>query len=118
MLILCGELLTILAELGAIKIEQLGWPWQVTIILMAFVYFISGCCLLPAYSLSERVFRSTWTTAVLTIGCVLLLEPITILLLFSESPNLSSLAGFAFGILGLSFCLFESEDVQGKSHAL
>jgi len=107
-LIIVGELLTILAELGAIKMEELGFGFWLPVVLMTGLYCLSGCCLLPAYALSERVFHSTWTTAALTIGAVLILEPLIIMLFFSEAPSLSSLIGFIFGVLGLGNSLYNT----------
>jgi hypothetical protein len=103
-LIVFGELFAIVSELGAIKLSGVVERSQ-AVAAMSAVYVLSGACLLPAYAMSRRVFRSAWTTAAVTIGAVLILEPVFIFAMFAEWPSQASATGFAFGVLGLFISL-------------
>ena len=63
--------------------------------------FLAGALVLTGYYLSYLSFRNIWVVTVISIGAILIIEPLLIMLLFDEMPTLGAWVGLVFAVLGI-----------------
>jgi len=88
-----GEALCIYSELLVAK--GAGWLWTF------FLITLAGIPLLMGYKYGYQCFSSMWPVLVLSIGSILIVEPILIASMFKQIPTWGSIAGFLCGALGM-----------------
>ncbi|MDA9481427.1 hypothetical protein XI07_05290 [Bradyrhizobium sp. CCBAU 11445] len=104
--IFLGEALTIFAELRASR--QFGksggdlamlWP-------MFLLISLGGILLVFGYALGYMHLKNIWIIVAISVGAILVVEPILTLLLFGDVPTVGSLVGLMLGTLGTLTALF------------
>ncbi|MGY3238077.1 hypothetical protein ACVWZ4_001265 [Bradyrhizobium sp. USDA 4472] len=104
--IFLGEALSILAELIASR--QFGktgghmamlWP-------MFLLASFAGILLVFGYALGYMHLKNIWIIVAISVGAILVLEPILTLLLFRDVPTVGSLIGLLLGAFGALAAIF------------
>lgn len=105
--LLTGEAFGIGAEILGARMYGVGnQSFLKTFFWMAPIFFVGMLFLLSGYMLGYRVFKNIWVVSAISIGSILVIEPIINILLFHQPPTRGSLLGFAFGIAGIVASLF------------
>ncbi|MBH5371116.1 hypothetical protein [Bradyrhizobium glycinis] len=104
--IFLGEALSILAELLASR--QLGKAGGDPAMLLPMVLLISfgGILLIFGYALGYMHLKNIWIVVAISVGAILVVEPILVLLLFRDVPTAGSLIGLMLGALGTLAAIF------------
>ncbi|KYK44216.1 hypothetical protein A1D31_37365 [Bradyrhizobium liaoningense] len=104
--IFLGEALSILAELIASRqFRKAGgdlamlWP-------MFLLVSLGGILLVCGYALSYMQLKNIWIIVAISVGAILVVEPILTLLLFRDVPTAGSLIGLMLGALGTLAAIF------------
>ena len=102
-----GEALSIGAELVASKkvIAQPGEFYSI-FFWMLIPIVLGGALLVAGYMLGYLYIKNIWIIAAVSVGSILVLEPILIALLFREAPTVGAVIGLILGALGIIFALF------------
>ncbi|MES2203069.1 MAG: hypothetical protein V4474_01975 [Patescibacteria group bacterium] len=101
-LIFAGEALSIGAELVASKRVAAAPSEHVAIFLMMFIPIVVGGALLVAgYMLGYLYVRNIWIIAAVSIGSILVVEPMLAWLLFREIPTTGAAIGLVLGVVGV-----------------
>lgn len=105
--ILIGETVAIFAELRGAKIYAASsggfWPvfWP------SFVVMLLGTALLVAgYMLALKHVGNVWVVTAISLGSILIIEPVLNLLYMGQAPTLGAGIGFTLGVLGILSALF------------
>ncbi|WP_245285123.1 hypothetical protein [Bradyrhizobium sp. WSM3983] len=67
---------------------------------MFLLVSVGGILLVCGYALGYMYLKSIWIIAAISVGAILVMEPILALLLFRDVPTAGSLIGLVFGALG------------------
>lgn len=101
-----GEVLSIFAELIASR--QFGkagsdlamlWP-------MFLLACLGGILLVFGYALGYMHLKNIWIIVAISVGAILVVEPILTVLLFRDVPTAGSLIGLVLGTLGVLAAIF------------
>ncbi len=99
LLLLCGEAVSIGAELVASKRVVAHTGDYLSIFLWATLAIVIGGALLVAgYMLGYVYVKNIWVIAAVSVGSILIVEPILILILFREVPTTGALIGLVLGM--------------------
>ncbi len=104
LLIVLGEAIAIYAEMFiARRYEASGiralWP--------AFLFItVAGILLVLGYLYGYRAFKNIWIVAVISIGAILVIEPLLAWSMFHEIPTKGSVMGLILGFAGIASALF------------
>ncbi|MES5486071.1 hypothetical protein QMZ05_25230 [Bradyrhizobium sp. INPA03-11B] len=104
--IFLGETLSIIAELLASK--QLGKAdgYLTTLLTMFLLITFGGVLLVCGYALCYMHLKNIWIIIAISVGAILVVEPLLTLLLFRDAPTAGSLIGLALGALGTLAAIF------------
>ena len=100
-LILAGETLSIAGEFIASRTQ----PQALELTLHSYIVplgliTLGGLALLVGYVLGYHVLRNIWIISAVSIGSILIVEPILALLMFDQLPTHGAAIGFALGVIG------------------
>ncbi|WFU54847.1 hypothetical protein QA639_35640 [Bradyrhizobium pachyrhizi] len=98
--IFLGEALSIIAELVASKQFEKAGANLTTLLPMFLLIMIGGVLLVYGYALGYMHLKNIWIIVAISVGAILVVEPILALLLFREVPTIGSLIGLALGAPG------------------
>ncbi|MCC8938337.1 hypothetical protein H8A97_25070 [Bradyrhizobium sp. Arg62] len=98
--IFLGEALSVIAELIASRqFRKTGG--DLTMLLPMFLLIsLDGVLLVCGYALGYMHLKNIWIIIAISVGAILVVEPILTLLLFRDVPTAGSLIGLALGALG------------------
>ncbi|WP_439360267.1 hypothetical protein [Bradyrhizobium sp. DASA03007] len=104
--IFLGEALSIFAELIASR--QFGKAGGDLAMLLPMFLLISfgGILLVFGYALGYMHLKNIWIIVAISVGAILVVEPMLTLLLFREVPTTGSLIGLMFGAIGTLAAIF------------
>lgn len=107
LLVFFGEAFSIGAELIASKRVAAQPGDYFSIFLLMFVpIIIGGALLVGGYMLGYIYVKNIWIIAAVSVGSILIVEPLMILALFHEMPTAGALTGLILGAFGILFALF------------
>ena len=107
LLVFLGETLSILAELVASKRVAADSSNYLTVFFWPFVLIVVGGAMLVAgYMLGYLHLKNIWIIAALSVGSILIVEPILAFVLFRQAPTLGAAIGLILGALGTLSALF------------
>ncbi|MGY3621625.1 hypothetical protein [Bradyrhizobium sp. USDA 10063] len=95
-----GEALSIIAELIASKQFGKAGGDLTTLLPMCLLISFAGILLVFGYALGYMHLENIWIIIAISVGAILVVEPVLTLLLFRDVPTAGSLIGLAFGALG------------------
>ncbi len=106
-LLFVGEILPISAEVWAAKITSVlhltfleAYPKTV------FVHILGSFFLIAGYIIGYKAFQNIWVVNVITIGAILIIEPVATWLITQQFPTTGALAGLALGFAGMIAATF------------
>src|SRR3989338_3422614 len=102
-LIFLGEGLAIYSEIVAAKNIN---TFAATFWKMSGVMTLAGLLLIAGYMFGLKYLNNIWIVGVVSIGGIIIMEPVITYLLFQEFPSRGALIGLVLGILGLLSALF------------
>ncbi|MFB9264626.1 hypothetical protein ACFFWD_15850 [Bradyrhizobium erythrophlei] len=108
--IFSGEALSVIAELIASK--KFGKasghqaPLLPTLLPMFLLIATGGILLVYGYALAYMHLKNIWIIVAMSVGSILVVEPILTFLLFRDVPTTGSLIGLAFGAIGTLAAIF------------
>ena len=101
-----GEAIAIYQEMVAARAAKAGsLSFGVGAWLFAWM-MVSGVMLLAGYYLGYLSFKNIWVVTVISIGSILIAEPLLILAFFRESPTLGAWIGLILAVLGIAATIF------------
>ncbi len=107
LLIFLGEILAIGAEIVAAKYNALSDGKFSSIFFKALpVFFLASILLLTGYMLGLRAFKNIWIVSAVSIGSIIISEPIINYLVTHQLPTTGALIGLVLGVLGIISALF------------
>jgi hypothetical protein len=107
LLVFSGEALSIAAELVASKRVAADGANYISIFIWMFVCIaFGGAFLISGYMLGYLHLKNIWIIAAISIGSILIVEPILAFLLFRQLPTMGATIGLLFGILGTLAAIF------------
>jgi len=97
LLVFLGEILAIYAETFVIKhkIFSVGF-WS-----MIFLMCVGGVFLVFGYVFGYRAFHNLWYVTAISIGTLLIVEPLLLRYLLGQIPTTGSLVSFTLGVFGI-----------------
>ncbi len=102
-----GEAAGICAEMmGAKAYAQSGTTFISAFLPTLPLILLSACMLVVAYTLGLRAFSNIWAVTAISVGSILIVEPLFNLFYIGQTPTLGSALGFAFGAAGILSSLF------------
>lgn len=97
-----GEAIGIWAEMmGARAYAQSGSTFTGSLLPTVLPILASAAMLITAYTLGLKAFNNIWAVSAISIGSILVVEPLFNLFYIGEMPTLGSGLGFAFGVAGI-----------------
>lgn len=78
---------------------------QIFIKFFIFIVVASGL-LVAGYMLGFRVFKNIWIVSVISITCILIMEPILAWTIFHQTPTKGAIIGLVLGAMGFVSALF------------
>ena len=100
-----GEVLIIGAEMWAAKYFDANRPWHVVV--PAILVSIFGILFLVyGYTFGYQAFKNIWIVTALSIGGILVVEPIVAWSLFREMPTTGATIALALGVIGIGTSVF------------
>lgn len=103
-LIFLGETLSIYAEMIGARTLTNSF-WQVFFKMFIIITF-AGAMLIVGYMLGFQAFKNIWIVSVISIGAILIVEPILAYTIFQQLPTTGALIGFILGIIGIICATF------------
>ena len=107
LLVFIGETLSMASELIA---SQLAAKYHANYPASFFQMFIlialGGALLVAGYMIGYFHLRNIWIITAISIGSILIVEPLLALLLFRQLPTFGAAVGLTFGLLGTLAALF------------
>jgi len=99
--IFLGEALSILAELIASRqFGKTGGDWAMLLPMFVLISF-GGILLVFGYALSYMYLKNIWIIVAISVGAILVAEPVLTVLLFTDVPTTGSLIGLVLGAFGV-----------------
>jgi uncharacterized membrane protein len=100
--IFIGEFLAIYTEMGAARAAKTaGVAWWAGAAFFLWMT-LAGALLLAGYFLSYLSLRNMWVVMVISIGAILIVEPLLIMLIFKEAPTVGAWVGLGLAVLGIA----------------
>ncbi len=100
--IFIGEVFSIGAQLAASKRVVHGaegasaYLWW-----MYLIGALGGVLIVAGYVYAYMYFKNIWIVTAISIGSIVLFEPLLALILFKEVPTMGALIGIVLGVLGI-----------------
>lgn len=95
-----GEMFILGSEMWASKFFNPAKPWAV--IMPAILVSIIGVCfLIYGYTFGYQAFKNIWIVTAISIGGILVVEPIVAWLLFREMPTTGAFIALVLGVIGI-----------------
>jgi hypothetical protein len=104
-LIVIGEILAIYAELFAAHQLQTKNSQQIFWTSFA-IMTLAGAALLGGYMLGYKSFDNIWIVVAVSIGSILIVEPIVAYAMFKEIPTKGAIIGLVLGVAGTFTSMF------------
>ncbi|MCP3392154.1 hypothetical protein NLM27_25555 [Bradyrhizobium sp. CCGB12] len=101
-----GETLSIIAELIASKQFGKAGGDLATLLPMFLLISFGGVLLVFGYALGYMHLENIWIIIAISVGAILVVEPVLTLLLFRDVPTAGSLIGLTLGVLGTIAAVF------------
>lgn len=102
LLVLIGETLSIGAELVASRRFAAHSEEYVSIFLPMFILItIGGAFLVAGYMFGYVHLKNIWIIAAISVGSILIVEPLLMILLFKQLPTTGAFIGLVLGFAGL-----------------
>ncbi|MGY4568000.1 MULTISPECIES: hypothetical protein [Bradyrhizobium] len=101
-----GEALSIIAELIASKQFGKAGGDLATLLPMFLLISFGGVLLVVGYALGYMHLENIWIIIAISVGAILVVEPVLTLLLFRDVPTAGSLIGLTLGVLGTLAAVF------------
>lgn len=99
-----GEALCIYSEMLIAKYHEPRWShWAWTF----FLITLAGIPLLLGYHYGYKAFGNMWAVMVVSVTSILLVEPMTIWLMFREVPSGLTIVSMTLGAAGLAVAMYE-----------
>jgi len=106
-LIFFGEAFSILAQLMASKKIEPGFAGQQGFLIWMFIAgAVGGVLLVAGYILGYSKFQNIWVVTAISIGSIVIFEPILAMLLFRQIPTFGSGVGLILGVLAIIAAVF------------
>jgi hypothetical protein len=107
LLVFFGEVFSIGAELIASKRFAAGVGSYLSVFLPMFLLItVGGGLLVGGYMLGYTHLKNIWIITALSVGSILIVEPIMAFLMFQQLPTLGAGIGLCLGALGILAALF------------
>ena len=107
LLILVGEAFTIVAELIASKRVAADTAHYASIFGLMFLLFtLGGALIVAGYMLGYLHFKNIWIITALSLGTILVVEPLLAYLVFHQLPTTGAVIGLVLGVSGIFSSLF------------
>lgn len=104
--IFVGEAFSIIAELVASKRFAEAGSHLSSLLPMFLLITLGGALLVGGYVLGYAHLKNIWIIVAISVGSILVVEPILTFLLFHEVPTTGSIIGLIFGALGTLAAIF------------
>jgi hypothetical protein len=104
-LIAIGEILAIYAELYSahqMQIKNTQQGFLISFIIMT----IAGAALLSGYMIGYKAFDNIWIVVAVSVGSILIVEPIVAYTMFKEMPTKGAIIGLVLGMAGTLTSIF------------
>lgn len=102
LLIFAGEVFSIGAQLLASKRVVNGTEGAgVFLMWMLVLGAIGGVSIVAGYILGYLHFKNIWVVTAISIGSIVVFEPILALILFKQVPTMGAAIGIVLGVLGI-----------------
>ncbi|MDR3571542.1 MAG: hypothetical protein P4L81_05100 [Candidatus Pacebacteria bacterium] len=98
-LVFAGETFSIIAELLASKNMEAGAAfafWTMFILIAA-----AGGCLVGGYMLGYEQLKNIWIVTAISVGSIVIVEPIITYLVFHQFPTAGATIGLGLGFAGI-----------------
>ncbi|HQT92179.1 MAG TPA: hypothetical protein PL001_09155 [Candidatus Kryptobacter bacterium] len=107
LLIFMGETLSIGAELiAARRFVAHGSEYASIFLYMFTLITIGGALLVLGYMFGYVYLKNIWIIAAISVGSILIVEPLLTVLLFKQLPTMGAAIGLGCGVLGIFASLF------------
>ncbi|MBS1489725.1 MAG: hypothetical protein JSS93_04300 [Bacteroidetes bacterium] len=104
-LIAVGEILAIYAELYSA--HQMQYKNTQLVFWIAFLLMtLAGASLLGGYMIGYKAFDNIWVVVAISVGSILVVEPIVAYILFKEIPTRGAVIGLILGMAGTLTSIF------------
>jgi hypothetical protein len=101
-LLFLGEVFSIGAELiGSKRIALDSTNWISLYVGMFLVITVAGALLIAGYMLGYLQFKNIWIVTAISIGSILIVEPLLAYLVFHQTPTFGATIGLILGFLGI-----------------
>ncbi len=100
LLLVFGEALAIYAELYAAK-KNISVFDKALFTNMFLLMALAGGALIAGYMLGYKCFSNVWVVIALSIGSIVVIEPVIAYLLFKELPTKGAMIGVVLGLVGM-----------------
>lgn len=105
--IFLGEVLIIYSEqLGARLYGLLSYSFATAFALSLFPAFVGAALLVTGYMLGLKYHQNIWAVTALSLGSILIVEPLFNYFYIGHLPDTSEFIGVALGILGIIAVVF------------
>ncbi|MCP3460329.1 hypothetical protein [Bradyrhizobium sp. CCGUVB23] len=104
--IFVGEALSIIAELIASRKFGTASGPLTTLLPMFLLITLGGILLVSGYALGYMYLKNIWIIVAISVGSILVVEPILTFLLFRDVPTTGSLIGLVCGAVGTLAAIF------------
>lgn len=99
--VILGEALVIYSEVMGAKLYTSGISFWMTLAYAAPAGIAGALFLIVGYALGLKAFQNIWIVSAVSIGSLLIIEPIFNFLYIGDWPTLGATVGFALGVLGI-----------------
>lgn len=104
--IVFGEVLIIYSEVLAAKLYTSNVSFSSTLTQTIPAGIVGAILLVIGYALGLKAFQNIWIVSAISIGSLLIVEPMFNYFYIGHTPTLGSGIGFALGVLGILASLF------------
>jgi hypothetical protein len=99
-LLFFGEALAIYAELYAANKNISGFD-KGLFVKMTLLMAVAGAALIAGYMFGYKSFSNVWIVIALSVGAIVIIEPVIAYLLFRELPTRGAVIGMVLGVAGI-----------------
>jgi hypothetical protein len=104
-LLFVGEALSIYSEMWGARHFNSSNNW-VLFFKMMIIFTLAGGMLIGGYMLGFSAFKNIWIVTALSVGSILVVEPILAYSLFHQLPTVGALVGLILGVAGIISATF------------